>query len=87
MNNKLLKLLVVNAAVFSCAISWAIDIDKEIVKLKTERNDLMSAIKKYAGGDSTIAYRWLLKDNQKMIDKIDRDILILETVQNSKAKL
>jgi len=79
--NKSVKLVALVIAFFSCISSLAMDINKEIAKLRGEQSEMMNIIEKKSGGNSTIAYRIAMKVNEKHFSKIDQEIERLERLK------
>lgn len=76
-----LKQMIFIVIVFASATSWAMDVDKKIKELKGEHSDLLRKIEKRAGGNSTIAYRALLKSNESELNKISERIQELKLLK------
>ena len=76
-----IKTMIVMAIVSLYAISWSMSVDQKIAKLKAERAELLNKIEKRAGGNSTMAYRAILKSNQPQLNDINEKIEILELVK------
>lgn len=62
-------------------------VEEEITRLTNEQSEILSKIKKEAGGDSTIAYRAMLKSKQPELDKLGRTITLLKDLKDLKSNL
>ena len=85
--NKSVGLFVLSFACVSSVTLWAMDIDKEIAKLKDQRSQMLRELEKKAGGDSTMAYRRAAKANKEQLSKFNRDIVILGKLKKLDSKL
>lgn len=62
-------------------------IDKKLSSLQQKKSNILDAAKKRAGGDSTMAYRAILKGKEKELNSIHSDIQALEKIKKGLQEL